>query len=189
MGSGYTVEGQKTSKEQHGGLQIEITPELLPKRRLWSFSKDKYIVKSARGFSSDLDEMKTPEQLGRDIGDVLRSYPTDSTYEVPLKAKHLAEPGTDIKCKVSRAKTYVGFLLTHVFKAIGRLSHLFTYCSGGEFAKVATPIEGFPTIESPSYGFEKEVVTDNTNKELETNDARDISAMGLAAGGKLSRAR
>jgi hypothetical protein len=106
VGSGYTIEGQKTSKEQYGGLQLEITPELLPKRRLWSLSKDKYIVKSERGVSGDLDEMNTPEQLGRKIGDVLRSYPTDSTYEVPLKTKHLAEPGTDIKCKVSCAKTH-----------------------------------------------------------------------------------
>ncbi|CAN9295251.1 unnamed protein product [Alternaria alternata] len=30
---------------------------------------------------------------------------------------------------------------------------------------------------------------DNTKRELEVNDARDISAMGLAAGGKLSRAK
>jgi hypothetical protein len=227
VGSGYTVEGQKTSKEQHGGLQLEITPELFPKQRLWSYGKDKHIVKSARGFPSGLDEMKTPEQLGRNIGDVLRSYPADSIYEEPLKIKHLAKPGSYITCRVGSTKTYVGLSLTYMFKVIAQM-HFATLpsmqpsyssrlrssysvhvrCdtnSGSPGQLPMAPIKD--TLEIPSasalHSLLPEQVTefssktesldynseDNTKRELEVNDARDISAMGLAAGGKLSRAK
>ncbi|CAN9137106.1 unnamed protein product [Alternaria alternata] len=170
LGSGYTVEGQKTSKEQHGGLQLEITPELFPKQRLWSYGKDKHIVKSARGFPSGLDEMKTPEQLGRNIGDVLRSYPADSIYEEPLKIKHLAKPGSGSPGQLPMAPIKDTLEIPSASALHSLLPEQVT-----EFSS---------KTESLDYNSE-----DNTKRELEVNDARDISAMGLAAGGKLSRAK
>ncbi|CAN9310331.1 unnamed protein product [Alternaria alternata] len=156
VGSGYTVEGQKTSKEQHGGLQLEITPELFPEQRLWSYSKDKYIVKSAHDSSNGLDEMKTPEQLGGKIGDILRSYPADSTYEEPFKMKHLARSETDITCKaIARRRLW------------------------------DQPMQLSGSPHDLDHDFEEEASTRETNKELEANDVRDVRAMGLAAGGKL----
>ncbi|CAN9298580.1 unnamed protein product [Alternaria alternata] len=206
LGSGYTVEGQKTSKEQHGGLQLEITPELFPKQRLWSYGKDKHIVKSARGFPSGLDEMKTPEQLGRNIGDVLRSYPADSIYEEPLKIKHLAKPGSYITCRVI-AQMHFATLPSMQPSYSSRLRSSYSVhvrCdtnSGSPGQLPMAPIKD--TLEIPSasalHSLLPEQVTefssktesldynseDNTKRELEVNDARDISAMGLAAGGKL----
>ncbi|CAI9632777.1 unnamed protein product [Alternaria burnsii] len=200
LGSGYTVEGQKTSKEQYGGLQLEITPELFPKQRLWSYGKDKHIVKSVRGFPSGLDEMKTPEQLGRNIGDVLRSYPVDSIYEEPLKIRHLAKPGSYITCRVIAQMRFA------TLQPI-RLSPSYSSCvrcdtnSGSLGQLPMAPIKDTSEIRSESApdGLLPEQVTefssktesldysseDNTKRELEVNDARDISAMGLAAGGKL----
>jgi len=101
VGSGYTVEGQKTSKEQHGGLQLEITPELLPDLRLWSDSQHDYILRRGPGPRDNHWEKETPEELGCKVGDVLRCYPADSACEEPFKAKHLAKPGGTIECVVS----------------------------------------------------------------------------------------
>jgi hypothetical protein len=56
----------------------------------------------------------------------------------------------------------------------------------------AVPKKRSRTAEGSGYvcgwGCEEEVVEHNTERELEIDDARDISAMGLAAGGKLSTA-
>ncbi|EOA92167.1 uncharacterized protein SETTUDRAFT_134260 [Exserohilum turcica Et28A] len=88
LGSGYTVEGQKTSEEKHGGLQIEITPEMLPDLRFWSDAKQKYITLGPyRSLIDDLDESDTPEELGYKVGDVLRSYPTDEAYHEPFRVR------------------------------------------------------------------------------------------------------
>lgn len=184
-------------------------------------------------FPIGINETKTPEQLGRNIGDVLRSYPTDSIYEEPLKIKHLAKPGADITCTVGYTKTYVGLSLTYVFKAIAslhvpkppttRLSYDLssespflafhsdrhvpreTHCGDPGQLSVA-PVKHTLGIESTQEIHNKMTKQvreflcerersldsnskDDTKRELEVDDARDMSAMGLAAGGKLSRAK
>ncbi|KAB2109215.1 hypothetical protein AG0111_0g3523 [Alternaria gaisen] len=211
LGSGYTVEGQKTSKEQHGELQLEITPELLPNQRLWSDSKNKHIVKSARDSSNCLDEMKTSEQLGRNVGDVLRSYPADSTYEEPLRMKHLAEPGADIMCKVGHIELEVGLSLIYIFKVGTLFNRIRGPFASRDMSSKTRSIQVFgdshsssginighqshgimleevPRFLSKSRGLDCDSEEDSkhdTNRELEISNARDIRAMGLAAGGKL----
>lgn len=78
MGSGYTVEGQKTSEEKHGGLQLEVTPELIPGKRFWSYAKNHRVILPKESDSYGLDELRTPRELGCNIGDVLRSYPVET---------------------------------------------------------------------------------------------------------------
>ncbi|KAI4919452.1 hypothetical protein J4E90_001586 [Alternaria incomplexa] len=98
LGSGYTVEGQKTSKEQHGGLQLQITPECVPQQRLWSYSKKTFLKRYGQGLLDSLYETMTPQQLRCNLGDVLRSYPADRASEEPLKIKHLANSRETITC-------------------------------------------------------------------------------------------
>ncbi|ENI00582.1 hypothetical protein COCC4DRAFT_53609 [Bipolaris maydis ATCC 48331] len=91
LGSGYTVEGQKTSEEKHGGLQLEVTPEMIQGERLWSYAKRHYITfRGGYNYGSDgLKESYTPRELGCKIGDVLRSYPSDKTYRTPFRIRDL----------------------------------------------------------------------------------------------------
>ncbi|KAI4696651.1 uncharacterized protein J4E88_000828 [Alternaria novae-zelandiae] len=81
LGSGYTVEGQKTSKEQHGGLQLEITPEFLPDLRLWSDSQHDYILRRGPGPRDNLSEKETPEGLGCKAVNPQRSSQNTSEIE------------------------------------------------------------------------------------------------------------
>lgn len=91
MGSGYTVEGQKTSEEKHGGLQLEVTPEMMQGKQLWSYAKQQYITfKGDNKYRNDgLKEFYTPRELGCKIGDVLRSYPNDPTYQTRFQIRDL----------------------------------------------------------------------------------------------------
>lgn len=57
VGSGYTVEGQKTGEEKHGGLQIEIIPEYQRKAQKWLVAKEEEALKNYRLY---LDESRTP---------------------------------------------------------------------------------------------------------------------------------
>ncbi len=80
VGSGYTVEGQKTSEEKHGGLQIEIIPEYDKSLRWWSKENAQQQGSLKDGtpvvFNNiGLLETCTPEELKCHIGDKLRCYP------------------------------------------------------------------------------------------------------------------
>jgi hypothetical protein len=97
VGSGYTVEGQKTSEEKHGGLQLEVTPQMVRGKRFWSYAKQQSI-KLEGGYQTRFDEIResfTPRELGCNIGDVLRSYPTEVTYRKPLRIRDLAASRTE----------------------------------------------------------------------------------------------
>ncbi|RYN81249.1 hypothetical protein AA0120_g10205 [Alternaria tenuissima] len=91
LGSGYTVEGQKTAEEKHGGFQLEITPEMLPNRRMWSRDRHQHI--RIRGehveYFNSIKEMETPRIIGCRINDILRSYPVDLAYREPFRIKHI----------------------------------------------------------------------------------------------------
>ncbi|KAH8625861.1 hypothetical protein IG631_19740 [Alternaria alternata] len=134
--------------------------------------------------------MKTPEQLGRNVGDVLRSYPADSTYE-PFSIKHLAGPGADIMCRVGCTEIQVGLSLVYMLEAGGAL----IYRSKGGI-QLCSSSNNFLQIDESFWGkskgwgcdSDKDSSTHDTNRELEIGNVRDIRAMGLAAGGKLSRA-
>ena len=89
MGSGYTVEGQKTSEEKHGGLQIEVIPEFRARLRWWFPDREDLAVYDSLGSASVnktqvLDEMNTPAELGFRVGDTLRSYPIEFERKVEL---------------------------------------------------------------------------------------------------------
>ena len=80
VGSGYTVEGQKTGEEKHGGLQIEIIPSFRRNLRTWLKEEDaqpKVWDPSAvtSMFHSGPFETSTPKEQGLIPGDVIRSYP------------------------------------------------------------------------------------------------------------------
>lgn len=78
MGSGYTVEGQKTSEEKYGGLQIEIIPELKQRLRDWI----RPLPESTKLETMDelklskmcVNEFRTPKQEELKVGDVMHSF-------------------------------------------------------------------------------------------------------------------
>ncbi len=81
MGSGYTVEGQKTGVEKFGGLQIEIIPSY--EERLRTFLPEptgSSTLNDLLDLSCILDEEKTPLELGMRPGAKIRSYPSMPTY-------------------------------------------------------------------------------------------------------------
>lgn len=83
MGSGYTVEGQKTGEEKHGGLQIEIIPAY--RRGLKSWLSDNVGEPAPNDIFTlvqTLDETSTPVELGFKAGDVLRQYHSGTTWTI-----------------------------------------------------------------------------------------------------------
>lgn len=77
VGSGYTVEGQKTGEEKHGGLQIEIIPAYPQKAQKWLAATEEEALQDPGLY---LDESKTPAQLGLEAGTQVRVYPSPPTY-------------------------------------------------------------------------------------------------------------
>jgi hypothetical protein len=79
VGSGYTVEGQKTGIEKYGGLQIEVIPSFNLGLAKWlkNETEAKNAIDDASLF---LDERLTPAQLGLRDGDKILAYPSDFTY-------------------------------------------------------------------------------------------------------------
>lgn len=80
VGSGYTVEGQKTGEEKHGGLQIEVIPAYQKKVASWLVATEE---EALRDTYLHLDEARTPAELGLATGAKIRSYPPESTYQRP----------------------------------------------------------------------------------------------------------
>lgn len=95
VGSGYTVEGQKTGEEKHGGLQIEIIPAFrqTPTRWLAATVKPEYALYEDPDLY--LDETKTPAELGLEVGSKVRVYPSPATYTVPVEVRDIAVDGED----------------------------------------------------------------------------------------------
>lgn len=92
LGSGYTIEGQKTKEEKHGGLQIEVIPELVTALRWWT--RDNLVADSVPDIVNHkvrLDELKSPRELGLQIGDVIRCYPLPVCENRPITIKELCE--------------------------------------------------------------------------------------------------
>ena len=90
VGSGYTVEGQKTGQEKFGGLQIEIVPSFQTNLRTWQLAptdQDRRVVPF--DFSKSLDEQKTPSELGLEAGVKIRLYPSHPTYWAPYQIRDL----------------------------------------------------------------------------------------------------
>ena len=81
MGSGYTVEGQKTGEEKLGGLRIKITPAYITGLRSWmSDTIAEPAPNDIFAYVKRLEETRTPAELQRKAGDILRQYPSkDST--------------------------------------------------------------------------------------------------------------
>lgn len=90
------MEGQKTGEEKHGGLQIEIIPELQPKLRVWrrdsSFIDDPYNFRGASSLDC-LPEHKTPQSLCMTPGVKLRSYPCPGFKERVCLVSDVVEGG------------------------------------------------------------------------------------------------
>lgn len=88
VGSGYTVEGQKTGEEKHGGLQIEIIPAYRKKAQKWraAAEEDEEALQDPRLY---LDESKTPAELGLEAGSKVWVYPSPPTYRKPVEVGDL----------------------------------------------------------------------------------------------------
>ncbi|KAI4960067.1 hypothetical protein J4E86_001686 [Alternaria arbusti] len=111
LGSGYTVEGQKTAEERYGGLQLEVTPQLSGHRRLWSDTR-RQCVSIERGnvsYTDSLWEAKTPQELQYKVGDILKSYSPDLTRREPFWIKYLSEPGRTSTFRACTSDARVGF--------------------------------------------------------------------------------
>lgn len=80
VGSGYTVEGQKTGEEKHGGIQLEIIPSYTRGLRNWLKEETPEVLNDPYAF---LDELRTPEQLGLKTGDKILSYAEEAFYSRP----------------------------------------------------------------------------------------------------------
>jgi hypothetical protein len=78
VGSGYTVEGQKSGEEKHGGIQIEIIPAYQKNVAKWLAATEGEALQNVCLY---LDEAKTPAELGLKTGAKIRSYPPDATYQ------------------------------------------------------------------------------------------------------------
>lgn len=105
VGSGYTVEGQKTGEEKFGGLQIEIIPSYEKSLRTWLPEP------MGRGAANDkfdwprvLDEQKTPSELGLNPGNKIRSYPSSPVYYAPYAIADLVRnaPKEDTRIQVRK---------------------------------------------------------------------------------------
>ncbi|EUC44956.1 hypothetical protein COCMIDRAFT_26816 [Bipolaris oryzae ATCC 44560] len=137
LGSGYTVEGQKTSEEKHGGLQLEVTPEMIKGKRVWSYAKQHYVTfKDGYKYCSDgLNESYTPRELGCKIGDVLRSYPTDETYRTPFRIRDLVTSEVDERGENKLPQNVDLYMTTPIkLKADDRLNLMFLGSEHYEFA-------------------------------------------------------
>jgi hypothetical protein len=104
VGSGYTVEGQKTGEERFGGLQIEIIPSYERGLKTWQLEPTGQ-GRSTVLFdeSKSLDEQKTPSQLKLNPGVKIRSYPSRPTYWAHYQISELLGviPKEDTHLKVS----------------------------------------------------------------------------------------
>ena len=93
MGSGYTVEGQKTGEEKFGGLQIEIIPSFQKNLRVWlrdpTDGTEQMATSASFDWSNILNEQKTPSELMLNPGAKIRSYPPAPTYPVPYEISDL----------------------------------------------------------------------------------------------------
>ena len=193
VGSGYSVEGQITGKENFGGLQIEVIPSYRRGLKVWG-----HAIKPGEPEQVDfehLDEYKTPARLGLKPFDKLRAY---SDLQVPLKISDLAHQISSDKIRLSDFNPlFDGNLIINPLRA--------------QFPSFA------PTTQSVSWGC-NEFVSDtyvdveaddhfttsgkspsrsNNNSEiivgrrvnaienLAAVKTRDLRAMGLAAGGKM----
>jgi hypothetical protein len=83
VGSGYTVEGQQTGKEKHGGLQIEIIPAYRRRSQYWLSETEGEALQDPRLCLDEylyLDELMTPDELGLEAGAKVRLYLSPPSY-------------------------------------------------------------------------------------------------------------
>lgn len=107
VGSGYTIEGQKTGKENIGGLQIEVTPAYKSDLKIWFRDSDK-----EPGVFTPLQrlhEQTTPAANNIKPGDKLRVHPVPPIHEVPYNISNLVAdlptPETYITVRFSGVQT------------------------------------------------------------------------------------
>jgi hypothetical protein len=107
VGSGYTVEGQKTGEEKHGGLQIEIIPAYKTNLRAWTLDRepDTYFNFVSQAI---IDEMRTPAEMGLKTGDKIRSYPPSPVYDKPMEVFDMLEGSESKEIRV-KARNFTHF--------------------------------------------------------------------------------
>jgi hypothetical protein len=106
VGAGYTVEGQKTGKENKGGLQIEVTTAYETGLRIWT-SDDRSTGVTTEGFLSSfglpsLDENKSLIDLGYKPGQKVLCLPPWSSHMVPTNVVDIAGSNCEVTLSVSR---------------------------------------------------------------------------------------
>jgi len=107
VGSGYTIEGQKTGKEDIGGLQIEVTPAYKSDLKIWFRASEK--EPGVTNLLQSLHEQTTPAANNIKPGDKLRVHPVPPIHEVPYKISDLAAdlpaPETHMTVRFFRVQT------------------------------------------------------------------------------------
>ncbi|KAK2767454.1 hypothetical protein FQN54_003610 [Arachnomyces sp. PD_36] len=84
LGAGYTVEGQKTGEEKHGGLQIEIIPAYQIGLKVWlPEATEDETVETIDSYRRRFDEQWTPSELGLSHGSKIRAFASDPKYFPP----------------------------------------------------------------------------------------------------------
>jgi hypothetical protein len=98
VGSGYTVEGQKTGEEKHGGLQLEIVPSYEPNLRLWSMDDFENIPKTIPEWYNTSKTFRgeewTPRQINLQAGDTIKSFPVPAFWDAPCVISDLVDRGS-----------------------------------------------------------------------------------------------
>ncbi|OAG42872.1 hypothetical protein AYO21_02823 [Fonsecaea monophora] len=198
LGSGYTVEGQKTGEEKHGGLQIEIIPAFQERLRTWAKDQTGDISASDLEYGR-LNEHSTPRQLGLGVGNTIRLYPEKAVEYVPATvADMVGGAQVDEDCpgafqfnnhSGTRVAGTESVLADHRFEQMMATSSAYTR---GESLSMAHPApaaadEGFGAgeFEAATYQDMSREPQMNAAESKPTITTKDLKAMGLAAGGKL----
>jgi hypothetical protein len=85
VGSGYTVEGQKTGEEKFGGLQLEIIRSYERILRTWlPEPTGRGAARTTFDWPRVLDEQKIPSELGLNPGNKIRCFPSNPIYFAPI---------------------------------------------------------------------------------------------------------
>ncbi|EFR05201.1 integral membrane protein [Nannizzia gypsea CBS 118893] len=189
LGSGYTVESQKTGEDRHGGLQIEVIPAYRTGLRKWYFDENQRVDEFFFDDGPFLDEQRTPAELGFKPGDKIRSYPADPIYHTPTTVQEMAKGTVGAKISVT---AYYGMMLASASRR--EILRNLQSDEGLSCTVYGLPpsadslLWGRPTYEEHGMGelaVQMEDLLDLSKAREVTPEQQNVAAMGLAAGGKL----
>lgn len=171
MGSGYSVEGQVTGKEKFGGLQIEVIPSYRRNLNAWGYAPKPGEPEQA--YFPELDEEKTPADLGLKPSDKLRVHPYPPFAMVPIQISNLPKRNSSNKIYLDvPGSEDPPIRLGRLLPEYARLDF-----SGRLLSMMET------RASEPRFNSHPSQV--HINSDALQVKARNLRAMGLSAGGKL----